>query len=76
MKEGFCKLFNLTNPVAAFACWKRWFDAAEASGIPALVKFAELKRPRLDGLVAHAFREEPRKKLSIEPLQSTVNSFF
>ena len=23
-------------------------------GIPALVKFAELKRPRLDGLVAHA----------------------
>ena len=31
-----------------------WFDAAEASGIPALMKFAELKRSRLDGLAAHA----------------------
>ena len=55
MKEELCELFKLTDPVAAFAGWKRWFDAAEASGIPALVKFAELKRPRLDGLVAHAF---------------------
>ena len=54
MKEELCELFKLTDPVAAFAGWKRWFDAAEASGIPALVKFAELKRPRLDGLVAHA----------------------
>ena len=54
MKEELCELFKLTDPVAAFAGWKRWFDAAEASDIPALVKFAELKRPRLDGLVAHA----------------------
>ena len=54
MKEELCELFKLTDPVAAFAGWKRWFDAAEASCIPALVKFAELKRPRLDGLVAHA----------------------
>ena len=34
--------------------WRKWFDAAEASGIPALVKFAELKRSRINGLVAHA----------------------
>ena len=34
--------------------WKRWFDASDASSIPALVRFAELKRSRLDGLVAHA----------------------
>ena len=54
MKEELCELFKLTDPVAAFAGWKRWFDAAEASDIPALVKFAELKRSRLDGLVAHA----------------------
>ena len=54
MKEELCALFELTDPLAAHEGWKRWFDAAEASGIPALVKFAELKRPRLDGLVAHA----------------------
>ena len=48
MKEELCELFKLTDPVAAFAGWKRWFDAAEASGIPALVKFAVLKRPRRD----------------------------
>ena len=54
MKEDLCKLFELRDPLAAQAGWQKWFDAAEASGIPALVKFAELKKPRLDGLVAHA----------------------
>ena len=54
MKEELCALFGLTDPLAAREGWKRWFDAAVASGIPALVKFAELKRPRMDGLVAHA----------------------
>lgn len=54
MKEELCALFELTDPLAAREGWKRWFDAAQASGIPALVKFAELKMPRIDGLVAHA----------------------
>lgn len=54
MKEELCCLFELADPHAIYAGWKRWFDAA-VSGIPALVKFAELKSPRLDGLVAHAF---------------------
>ena len=54
MKEELCALFELRDPLAAYEGWKRWFDAAEASGIPALVKFAELKRSRLDGLAAHA----------------------
>ncbi len=54
MKEELCALFELRDPLAAHEGWKRWFDAAEASGIPALVKFAELKRSRLDGLAAHA----------------------
>ena len=54
MKEELCTLFELRDPLAAYEGWKRWFDAAEASGIPALVKFAELKRSRLDGLTAHA----------------------
>lgn len=54
MKEELCALFELIDPLAAYEDWKRWFDAAEASGIPALVKFAELKRSRMEGLVAHA----------------------
>ena len=54
MKEELCALFELRNPFTAYEGWKRWFDAAEASGISALVKFAELKRSRLDGLAAHA----------------------
>ena len=54
MKEELCALYELTDPLAAYEGWKRWFNAAEASGIPALVKFAELKRSRFDGLVAHA----------------------
>ena len=54
MKEELCALFELTDPLAAHEGWKRWFDAAEASGIPALVKFTGLKRSRLDGLAAHA----------------------
>lgn len=54
MKEELCRLFELTDPLEARERWKRWFDAADASGIPALMKFSELKRPRLDGLVAHA----------------------
>ena len=29
-------------------------DAAYESGIPALVRFAELKEKRLEGLIAHA----------------------
>ena len=54
MKEELCTLFELRDPLVAYEGWKHWFDAAEASGIPALVKFAELKRSRLGGLAAHA----------------------
>ena len=31
-----------------------WFEAAKASGIEPLAKFAALKATRIDGLVAHA----------------------
>ena len=54
MKEELCTLFDLRDPLAVYEGWKRWFDAAEASGIPALITFAELKRSRLDDLAAHA----------------------
>lgn len=54
MKEEMCKLFDLRDSEEARTGWKNWFEGAKASGIPALVKFAELKERRLEGLVAHA----------------------
>lgn len=54
MKEEMCELFRLTDRNTAEKRWTEWFNAAKASGIPALVKFAELKEKRLPGLIAHA----------------------
>ena len=54
MKEEMCELFQLDDPNIARQKWTAWFKAAKESGIPQLVKFAELKEKRLDGLVAHA----------------------
>lgn len=54
MKEEMCTLFGLSDPDEARRRWTQWFEGAKASGIPALVRFAELKEKRLDGLVAHA----------------------
>ena len=54
MKEEMCRLFTLTDPILAEQGWIAWFDAAEESNIPPLVRFAKLKRSRLHGLIAHA----------------------
>ena len=54
MKEEMCRLFDLRDPVVAESAWKKWFAAAKESGIPALVRFAELKEKRIEGLIAHA----------------------
>jgi transposase len=54
MKEEMCTLFELRDPDEARRRWTQWFEGAKASGIPALVRFAELKEKRLEGLVAHA----------------------
>lgn len=54
MKEEMCRLYELTDYQQAFDGWTKWFDAAKASEIPALVKFATQKEKRLPGLVAHA----------------------
>lgn len=54
MKEEMCELFELKDPVLARQKWTDWFEGAKASGISQLVKFAELKEKRMDGLVAHA----------------------
>lgn len=54
MKEEMRRLFTITDRKQAEQGWNAWFDAAEESNVPALVKFAELKRTRICGLAAHA----------------------
>ena len=54
MKEEMNRLFNLDDVKEAEEGWKKWFKAARESGIPQLVKFAELKEKRLPGLISHA----------------------
>ena len=54
MKEEMCELFELDDPDIATERWTAWFSAAKESGIPQLVKFAELKEQRLDGLIFHS----------------------
>ena len=54
MKEEMIALFELRDVDQARIGWQNWFAAAKASGIPALMSFAERKEKRIDGLVAHA----------------------
>ena len=54
MKEEMCDLFDISDPEIARIRWNQWFKAAEESGIPQLIKFAELKEKRIEGLIAHA----------------------
>ena len=54
MKEEMARLFDLRDEEEARKGWTLWFEGAKASGIPALVRFAERKEKRLDGLIAHA----------------------
>ncbi len=54
MKEEMSELFELDDPDIAEERWTAWFNAAKASHIPQLVKFAELKEKRLEGLISHA----------------------
>lgn len=63
MKEEMCRLFTLTDSVLAEIYWNDWFCAAEESNIPALVRFANLKRSRIKGLVAHAMHPISTGKL-------------
>ena len=54
MKEEMCRLFDLQDPEESREGWLYWFEAAKESGIEPLIKFAEHKEKRLEGLVAHA----------------------
>ena len=51
MKEELSELFRIRSGGGngyALQEWKRWFDSAKASGIPALAGFARRKRERID----------------------------
>ena len=54
MKEEMCRLYELTDYQQSLDGWTKWFEAAKASEIPALEKFATQKEKRLPGLAAHA----------------------
>lgn len=54
MKEEMCRLYECDDIGAAEEGWKNWFEAAKESGIPALVRFADIKEKRLPGLINHA----------------------
>lgn len=54
MKEEIIEMYKIADPIIAEQRWTKWFDAAEQSNIPALVRFARVKRKRLSGLTAHA----------------------
>ena len=41
------RLFDIRDAEKAWKGWTAWFDGAKASGIPALVRFAELKEKRI-----------------------------
>ena len=54
MKQELGDLYSVSDPQEAETRWNAWFDAAEASGIPALERFSRNKRIRLPGLIAHS----------------------
>lgn len=48
------RLFDLRNENESRNGWPSWFKGAKASGIPALMRLAELKEKRINGLIVHA----------------------
>ncbi|MDO5151638.1 MAG: ISL3 family transposase, partial [Oscillospiraceae bacterium] len=54
MREELKLIYDIDNPDVARVMWEQWFTAAKASNIPQLIRFAEQKEKRIDGLVAYA----------------------
>ena len=54
MKEEMREIFSLDDEEYARIRWEEWFKRALESGIPQLVKFAEKKKVRIEGLINHA----------------------
>lgn len=68
MKEEMCRLFELSDPDMARQRWTAWFEAAKASGIEPLIRFANLKEKRLEGLISHS-----RHRISTGKLEGLNN---
>ena len=49
MKEELLRLFELKDHTEAEQGWKKWFDAAITSSVPAPAEFGRQKLKRLDG---------------------------
>lgn len=63
MREELVQLYELRDEETARQGWLDWFAASKTNGIPALVRFAELKEKRLPGLAAHATTPISTEKL-------------
>ena len=63
MKEEMCRLFELTDSEEANKRWITWFEAAKESEIEPLIRFANLKDKRLEGLISHATHQISTGKL-------------
>lgn len=63
MKEEMCRLFELTDPDIARQKWIAWFEAAKDSSIEPLIRFANLKEKRLEGLISHSKHQISTGKL-------------
>lgn len=61
MKEEMNRLFETKDEEEARKGWNAWFEGAKESGIPSLVRFAELKEKRINGLVAQIVKYNNRK---------------
>lgn len=53
LKDDLKRLWQYHYPKAALRFWQGWYDRALESGIPALIRFAELLTPYVPGIVSH-----------------------
>lgn len=53
LKDDLKRLWRFRYPKAALRFWDAWYDRAMESGVPALMRFAELLTPYVPGIVSH-----------------------
>jgi transposase len=53
LKDDLKRLWQYRYPAAALRFWTSWYDRAMESGIPALIRFAELLTPYVPGILSH-----------------------
>jgi transposase len=53
LKDDLKRLWQFRYPAAARRFWNGWYQRAVESGIPALIRFADLLTPYVPGIVSH-----------------------